>query len=184
MGEPDEVGGKWWLVTWTTFGSWLPGDPRGFRTWRGEQDIPPPQRYSKPGDPVYDPAKYIGLYQQAQRALTQPPVLLSDEEVKQAASAIVAEIPLTPVTPSIFSLGTVHAHLLAKFRKSIRMTVGRLKFAATKRLHENGFTLKRVWSRGSHMSSKEASADAQAAFRYVERHRLEGAFVHVWRSPD
>jgi hypothetical protein len=33
---------KYWLVTWVTYGSWLPGDPRGFRTFRGREYVPPP----------------------------------------------------------------------------------------------------------------------------------------------
>lgn len=41
---------RWWLLTWTTYGTWLPGDERGFvgRVWeaampgknRGEFDLP------------------------------------------------------------------------------------------------------------------------------------------------
>jgi len=44
------------LITWTTYGHWLPGDPRGFRTRGAKEFVPPPQRYTN-GE-SYEPDKY------------------------------------------------------------------------------------------------------------------------------
>src|SRR5437016_14655262 len=71
--------GKFWFVTWTTYGSWLPGDRRGFRTLRGKEYIPPPRRYAKPGEEDYNPKNYADRYRQAKKAVPLP-VRLSEEE--------------------------------------------------------------------------------------------------------
>src|SRR5258708_35638890 len=60
----------WWLVTWSTYGSWLPGDPRGFQIWRGQEYVPPPKRYAKPGEDTYDRSKYVQRHQEAKSMLT------------------------------------------------------------------------------------------------------------------
>ena len=44
---------KWWLVSWTTYGTWLPGDERGYCTWRKRTYVAPPKRFAKPGEPQH-----------------------------------------------------------------------------------------------------------------------------------
>jgi hypothetical protein len=81
----------WWLVTWSTYGSWLPGDPRGFQTWRGKEYVPPPKRYAKPGEETYDPSKYAKTYQLA-KVMVPEPVKLTQVQRQFAVDAVVAEI--------------------------------------------------------------------------------------------
>ncbi len=57
-------------VTWSTYGSWLPGDPRGFRTRGhrlhvdGDYRNPPPK------------GKYTGLHAHAKSSLVKPAVVI------------------------------------------------------------------------------------------------------------
>ena len=71
---PHDHPAKWWLVTFGTYGVWLPGDPRGFQTWRGREYVPPPARYAKPGEATYDPAPHRTRYAAAKRSMTHDPV--------------------------------------------------------------------------------------------------------------
>ena len=79
--------GKWWLVTWVTYGSWLPGDPRGFKTWRRRRYIPAPQGKSYFGEPTYNPANYAEEHRII-REISDNPVVLSSQERAFALEAI------------------------------------------------------------------------------------------------
>jgi REP element-mobilizing transposase RayT len=62
-----------YLLTWTTYGSWLPGDARGSVTSVRDQSGPR-ERHNEFGTP-YDPAM-PGLKRAAEEALRGPPVSL------------------------------------------------------------------------------------------------------------
>lgn len=118
--------------------------------------------------------------------MTQPPVELTEDETITALDAIVKESDEmeSDIDPAILSVESCHAHLLSKFSIEIRPAVGRLKAAATRRLHREGFAEKRVWVRGCHMKSKSTPREVENAFEYVARHRHDGAIVYAWRIPD
>lgn len=171
---------KWWLVTWSTYGSWLPGDPRGFQTWRGKEHVPPPKRYAKPGEETYKPKAYADKYQAA-KAVTDKPVKLSPTFRQISLEAVVKEIDKLPVVAAVLAIAVEHSHVLAKFGAlDFRPTVGFLKGAATKALHASGFKPQDPWSKGCHMKSKSEGKEFQIAFDYVRNHINEGAVVYVW----
>ena len=64
---------RYWFLTWTTYGQWLPGDPRGCVTRVRDGDSPRIE-HDEFGTP-YD-ANIPGLYESAQRALKCPPIRL------------------------------------------------------------------------------------------------------------
>ncbi len=170
---------RFWFVTWTTYGSWLPGDPRGFRTRRGHEYVPPPARYAKDGEPVYDPRQYSERYR-ASRTLVPAAVKLNAEEIRLAQLAIVEEIGSLAMRPLILAVGATHFHLISQFHGIwIRPTVGRLKAAATRALPNPG-TRKRLWTKECHMESLNTDAALEQAVDYVRRHRDQGALIHEW----
>jgi hypothetical protein len=176
---------KWWLVTWTTYGTWLPGDPRGFRTWRGTEYVPPPRRYADPGEETYQRADYADRHATA-RELAEQAVALAREHQDAALSALLRDITEIPIHASAIAVGTAHVHLLAKFaERRIRQTAGRLKAAATRAIHEAdpAFRPKRIWAKECHMKSKETELDYRNALNYIKRHIHEGALVHVFSKP-
>ena len=65
---------RYWLLTWTTYGTWLPGDSRGFvsniRTSPG-----PEVRLNIPGTPTAPSMPELREY--VQKSLSAPPILLS-----------------------------------------------------------------------------------------------------------
>src|SRR2546422_11604996 len=65
---------RFWLLTWTTYGSWLPGDTRGSVT-SVRNHAPKRKRHNQPGAPI-DPAM-PGLETSAEKLLKAEPVRLS-----------------------------------------------------------------------------------------------------------
>lgn len=172
--------GKWWLVTFGTYGQWLPGDPRGFKTWRGRRYIPPPEGKSHFGEPTYNPDDFRDEHERAQE-MVQTPVSFSPEQRSIVAQAISNDIENLPMTPSILAVAGVHVHLIAKFGGlKVRPTVGRFRFAATQMLHENGF-VGRFWGKGCHMESLPDEEAFLQAFAYVKSHEAEGAIIKIWQ---
>ncbi len=171
---------NWWLVSWTTYATWLPGDERGYCTWRGRQYIPPPKRYAKPGEPTYQASDHVVLHELAQE-ISEEPVYFSPEQMEAALAVIVAEIAQIPIVPAIISLGRWHVHWLCHFGTlRIRPTVGRLKAAATRELNAGGFQGKRPWTKGCNMRSKPTRRACRNAYRYVRDHKDQGCLVYEW----
>src|SRR5258707_2097079 len=134
----------WWLVTWSTYGSWLPGDPRGFQIWRGQEYVPPPKRYAKPGEDTYDRSKYVQRHQEAKSMLTSEVVHLSITQRKCVLNAVVDQIARIALIPAALSVSGEHCHLLSKFGAlKIRTTIGVLKGEATKALRDSGLSSER-----------------------------------------
>ena len=171
----------WWLVTWGTYGAWLPGDVRGFRTWRKREYVAPPARYAAADEETYDPRDYRERRRRVNK-LSSAAVTLGDAQQRVALEAIVADIAELPIEPKIMAVAGEHLHLLAVFGDvRIRPTVGRLKAAATKKLKAlpDWGEVKRIWAKGCHMESLESEDDQFAAYRYVGQHDSQG-IVHRW----
>jgi REP element-mobilizing transposase RayT len=68
---------RYWLLTWTTYGSWLPGDARGFVS--NVRDVPGPEvRHNIPGTPCDWDMPELQL--SARQALKCPPIYLVYEK--------------------------------------------------------------------------------------------------------
>jgi REP element-mobilizing transposase RayT len=68
-----------WLLTWTTYGTWLPGDPRGSVT-SVRASAGPRVEHDRPGEPWEGPLP--GLNRSARAALRGPPLYLTLEQAK------------------------------------------------------------------------------------------------------
>lgn len=160
-------------------GSWLPGDPRGFRTRRGREYVAPPAPYAKDGEPIYDPEHYRERYERA-KVLAPNAVRLTTEELDLAKAALLKEVAGLPLRPLVLAVGRQHFHLVSEFHGTwIRTTVGRLKAAITLAIPNPG-DRKRLWTKECNMESLEGDAAVCNAVHYVYEHVHEGAQVHVW----
>jgi len=94
-------------VTWGTYGSWLPGDPRGFRTRRhrthveGDYKNPPP------------PGIYEGLHNYARAKLRKPPVVLPQDLRPTVGLACLEQFAKEDARVYALSVGGEHVHVAA-----------------------------------------------------------------------
>lgn len=171
----------WWLITWGTYGSWLPGDPRGFRTWRRREYVPSPFGRAQGGEPIYDSAAYAERHEDTRGRLTSTPVSLTVTDRREACSALVVEIAALRIVPAILTVAKRHAHFISQFGElAIRPTVGRLKAAATRSMKSVCFDAPQLWAKGCHMESLNGEDEFVAAYQYVQHHVSQGAAIHKW----
>ena len=81
------VDGRAVFFTWTTYGTWLPGDPRGYvsNTLRPEGGYE--RRHNIPGTPFTRDDRYT--YETAQQLMSFPPVVLSPSQASWAAEGLI-----------------------------------------------------------------------------------------------
>jgi REP element-mobilizing transposase RayT len=157
-----------WLLTWTTYGTWLPGDPRGFvtpiRDDAGKQVIH--NEYGTPCD-----ADVAPLRNYAQSILRQAPVWLTAEQ----ANVVAVQLRETAAHRAwgLLALAVManHVHVVLEAPENIpsQKILGDLKAYATRALDRAfGTTPKRIWwtERGSKRLKPTPEA-AAAAVRYV-----------------
>src|SRR5579885_393249 len=114
---------KWFHVITHTYGSWLPGDPRGFRTRHhrehveGDYKNPPPE------------GQYDARHAHSKKLLKQQPVVLSREWRPVVGQAVVEMLLRLEAQLLCLSAGGQHVHLLAKMPPGPvpRAWVGRAK---------------------------------------------------------
>jgi hypothetical protein len=173
--------GKWWLVSWTTYGTWLPGDERGYCTWRKRTYVAPPKRYAKAGEATYRAADHVNVRELAE-SIAEAAVHFDVKQTKIAFDAMVSEINQIAVAPAIISVGSWHVHWLCYFGTlAIRKTVARVKAGATRELNGNGFSGKRPWTKGCNIKSKATREECRAAYRYIAKHVDQGCLIYKWK---
>jgi hypothetical protein len=92
-----------------TYGTWLPGDPRGFRT-RHHRDHCEGD-YKNP--PV--PGLHADLYNRSKTLMKRAPVYLTPTQRQLAVDAIIASLLKRNIPAVIASVDRVHWHILAPF---------------------------------------------------------------------
>jgi len=126
---------------------------------------------------------YSARYKDAKRKLAAPISVLDLNDRKIVCDALVTEIGTMRVVPSVLAVASSHVHFLSKFGETkIRPAVGRMKSAATRRLHDDKDETSRVWTKGCQMKSLATEDDFMRTFNYVNQHRDEGAVVYVWQA--
>ena len=154
MGQPWN---DWYHCNGNTYGTWLRGDPRGFRERRhrrhveGDYKNPPPK------------GKYDALHDKSSRLLKQAPVHLDGEQRRVARDALVTKLIKDHVDVIAVSVDDHHFHILARFNDhKPRHWVGRAKKHASTLLSD--FQLKgRVWalkSRAQPIADREHQINA------------------------
>lgn len=172
---------KWWLVSWTTYGTWLPGDKRGYCTRRGKIYVPPPKRYAKPGEAAYNAAEHESIREFAE-SISDDAVYFSPAEKEIAFDALIEEIDEIANIPAINCVGRWHVHWLCYFGTlKIKPTVARIKAAATRELNQNGFQGKHPWTKGCNIKSKATRRECRAAYKYIADHEQQGCLIHEWK---
>ena len=151
---------RWYLITWTTHGSWLPGDPRGFRTYGHRVDIPPPKRYADSKD-VYKPDDWKRLFEYHKRKCKEAVSL--DKKQQAFVHKRITEIAVAKgCSVKAIHVSGCHVHVLIRHdRSDLSGLVQRIKGITSRELSEYGLKGK-VWARGYHARPIPDNALAEA----------------------
>jgi REP element-mobilizing transposase RayT len=126
------AGYRWRHVVISTHNSWLPGDPRGFRS--KDHDVHSSGDYKHP-----PPAgEHAGLHRYAKRH-SGPPVVLPAPLRETVGRAILQELEKHGATIPALAVAGMHAHLLIELPDDIaemRRIIGRCKTAACHAIRE------------------------------------------------
>jgi hypothetical protein len=164
---------RWCHVTITTYGNWLPGDPRGFRTWdhrehvEGDYKSPPKEDYSE----------RLAANKRRQRSR---PTVLTVEQREIVCLAIRERLAMLDVLVVCVAMGRCHGHVLAKFPLGdAREPIGVAKRHAWYCLREIGWS-GRLWAKRCGVKSIHDRKHQLNVYRYILEHEREGAFVWAW----
>lgn len=142
MAEPTAT-----FVTTTSYGSWLPGDARGY-----VQD-----GQILPASPT--------LERHARSILTQQPVLFSHNEQKLLMSAILAACDEFGYRVFDLTIESWHLHWIARHHDAAESMIGRLKNRMRQRLNRG-----RIWTEGYWQRALITEEDLLIARNYIRRH--------------
>lgn len=100
---------NWYHCIGTTHGSWLRGDPRGWRARHHREHVE--GDYRRPPAP----GAYTQLERESQELMKRPPVVLASEQRSVACLAIIEALEHYEVEVIDLAVGAKHYHLLARF---------------------------------------------------------------------
>jgi len=141
-----------YMVTWTTYGSWLPGDKRGYV------------------DNLKILSGNIKILERNRRRQKSHIVKLNSNEKKIVKQTILAEAESIGHKIEALIVYSNHVHLLARpHRKPIEEIVGRYKSITTRILWEHG-RKGRIWTRGYDKRFCFSNEDIGAKSKYIKKH--------------
>lgn len=122
-----------WLLTWTTYGTWLPGDARGFVS--PIQDESGQRVIHNVHDTPYD-ADMPRLRAYAQRVQKQPTVWLSAEQAEVVRKQLLETAQIRHWHLHAFAIMSNHVHLVVEADEEVPATklLGDFKAYTTRKL--------------------------------------------------
>jgi REP element-mobilizing transposase RayT len=139
---------QWWHVIISTLNSWLPGDPRGFRSRghkihsSGDYKNPPPQ------------GEHAGLHRYYK---ARAPVVIPAACRETVGRAILAKLQKLGYRVLAVAVAPTHSHLLAELpadEKEVRLLIGQCKTTSSHAIRDQAPG--RVWAyRGKNLAVKD-----------------------------
>ncbi|MCX5661933.1 MAG: hypothetical protein NTW19_19820 [Planctomycetota bacterium] len=167
---------RWYHVTFSTYGSWLPGDPRGFRD-KGH-------RIHSSGDHLHPPpaGEHAELWRRAKKK-TREPVELPVSARKTVGEGILNHLDKVGIRILVLAVGNWHVHAQAEL--SVDKDEAWVPIAGAKRrtalIHRKVFP-GGIWGRNGGLKPIRNQKHQAATFDYIARHADEGAWVWTFRD--
>lgn len=171
-------GKRWYHIILNTRGTWLPGDPRGFRTRKhrvhssGDYKHPPPQ------------GEHAGLHEHTHR-ISSPPVIINPSLRPIVGQALLHKLQTQTHPVIAICVGSNHAHLLAELpddRERVKHLAGTWKQAASHRVRTD--LPGKLWASGCDPIPIRDKSHHTRTFQYILRHEREGAWVWSFRDGE
>jgi len=167
----------WYHVNGNTYGTWMHGDARGWRSRHG-RDHPVGDYKNPPPRGMYE-----RLDKSSRGAMKAAPVFLRPAQRAVGGREMVWRLLDLEVEMLALSLDRVHYHALARFPDSrVRHWMGLAKKHASFVLSAHGLK-GRVWTRKCGVLPIRDRAHQVNVFHYVVDHGKKGAFVWTFRDP-
>ena len=166
--RPDTA---WFHIIWNTLGSWLPGDPRGFRN----RD----HRIHSSGDYRHPPpsGEHAGLLQY-NIVRARPAVSLPTHVRPMIVEAVIEALRRRNGSPAAITVGKDHVHLLVDSPSSyeeVKQVIGKVKTVASLAIREH--IPGSIWSRGCLVKRVSTLDHLEATRRYITEKQERGAYV-------
>ncbi len=165
----------WYHVNGNTYGTWLRGDPRG---WRARK-----HREHCEGDYKNPPSRgmYDDLLKLSRQRLECNPVLLDWNAIVVAGQSLVEKLIDKSVEVIAFSLDKRHYHILARYPSTdVRWWVGLAKKHAFHELNALG-RKGPLWAKRNRVLPLRDRRHQENTFEYILDHAYRGAWVWHWR---
>ena len=171
---PAQAWHHWYHITGSTYGTWLPGDPRGYRTRHHREHVE--------GDYKNPPPKGAGTsrHDHAKALLKRPPVVLAPPSRRLACDSMAEALQCHDVQPAAIAVSATHYHILAQFPEdNPRKLTGIAKKRSARALSEQGHIPEGgAWAARSRAHPINDEQHLHTAHNYILRHRYQGA--QVW----
>ncbi len=169
--------GKYWYhATFSTRNSWLPGDPRGFRSREhrihssGDHRNPPPK------------GEHEGLHAHT-KSISGEAIVLNQAQRAIAGEAVRKTMKKHGHKLLVIAVGGMHVHMLVELPNVLqdaKDVIGFAKVSASMRLNET--MPGKVWARGGNCKPIRDEEHRRNTFGYILDHRDEGAWVWTFRD--
>ena len=149
------------LVTWTTYGTWLPGDARGYGTLGAKETFH--------GDDQQ-------LHQWSEDHLTEESIRLNAEGIKMVAE-VLRDLFAADHRLIVAAVAPAHCHLVADIpRDELSRLMNIVKGRSSHALGSIGLK-GRTWSRRYHAQLLNDGVSLDNAIAYVRSHNEQGALI-------
>lgn len=146
------------LLTWTTYGAWLHGDPRGSIERGGTKSLP---KLIEPNE---------ALYALRRSQMKHPPLLLDAPRRNAVQAAIEEHCKFKQWKLFGLAVRTNHVHVVVGATQQPSRILNALKAWATRRLRTDGVVdgEQSVWTEGGSKRWLWTPDDVESAVRYVD----------------
>jgi REP element-mobilizing transposase RayT len=168
---------RWFHCILTTYGAWLPGDPRGFRTRHHREHIEGDYKSPPPA------GQYDARHARSRLLQKHPTVTLTPHERSDLGKAAVHHLQNRNIQLLSMALGGQHLHLQLKSeRQAIVDTLGRLKRALCHQRCSSGNNAP-LWAVGRKIVPIKSRDHQEAVFHYILAHKEQSAWTWSYRDP-
>ncbi len=167
---PPAIDDPTWLLTWTTYGTWLPGDARGFVS-RTPTDAGPHEIFNSPAQPYS--ADQPELSESAKERMSGEPVHLDAQHATTAGDAFMEAATKHQIRLVAYAIMSDHVHVLCQASQEGPELLQLMKGVSSRRLGQ-AFPLAnspRWWTKSGSIRHLKPGDDPTAAIDYVCKQR-------------
>jgi len=166
----------WHHLVLTTYGAWLYGDERGFRTRHHREHVEGDYKHPPPAE------QYEQTRRQSQKTLKQQPVNLPSALRPVVGVALKTRFEELGAFVLAIAVSSQHIHIQAKIDDGeARRWTGIAKRHAWFVLREQGWKSK-LWGKRSRAVPIRDRKHQGNVYRYILAHETEGAWVWKWSN--